>query len=1191
MSLHNVAFNLQYFTRRGKCPPQAFPTSVQTNAPDFESFLIHLDSRYILLRQTMNNFWNQRIPKKRSKLAAKEQLAILLRSMHISQDPYFLEYVIEPDNTSNFKFLLSKWLGNTDYTTVDKIHRTFEREKHWKSFTKASKTYKNPSTQIWTKPSGIIAILLNKAVGSFYKFSDGSYLFPKDYTRKRSKNFFKRKHIPDGVILNPPYKTSTLNITVAFLLRAAREQRAVFVILVPYWPTAFWFKTLQLLNTPCLLLENNLYYKRGINETFSGKASFQSCLFLIGANTHIPIVNIRNDELGFPMSLDYIEAFNNFVFPQSLAAAHGNINFKNFAPRIHILLSFLEHAEQSTTSTIDADITAHFDLSNLQKYNYLLQKSYNSDIVPDSHQWNSSLNPWIKERVTWTPYKPATRVIYTFKTGMNFINSFTKPPKDKYKNTICKICKNTGHHYKFCFFKIPTTHQLGLAYIGDKILYNYICSLPEAEPSPAIDHFQSPNQFLIAAKHWLKLENQFWENWKVYALEANIHETDHIIYENEFAKGRQALGFNWANGATKRELLLDAFGARLDLEEAPPPCEFVASIEDNTPTYAKIPEILQTEDETEIKRRTQYVIPKNYIKYILPRFVVTNTDQTQRSINDCQLLGPFTPVFPFRLATPIALRNFGCDDIILSIDGKSAYKQRRLAWSARNKIGFRTVINGTTAYVAMATPPFGMHNAGYIYQKSLEAKLNRAAGQFLWIEYIDDVSIRIGAKNFPLSLSTWNASAFLWLLTKSGEILNNKFYIFKDIITMMGMHYSLSNDRFVPKINSFFKLALHITNMLKKPQISLKDLEILAGKINWLSHASSTSLLKPLYNFIGQTKSKHKPKTSNDHKKLQHLKIDWNRQLLQIIFTTLWDINKHYKQFNEINISHSNKIAYIVSDANPMVAGAYIAIGRKTLSFEKIKPIMEDTLELPALPKAFIQKHKLQSFFHSTRKECEGLSKYIRKHRNEIHKHIMRVDKIIVLGDNLALITNLQKKQAAHCDASFEYNRLFKLLKSFNKPYEFRWLRRSYKPIEIADALGRVPLFTIKQHVIQSAENFFECKIFIPHIFQDTRLIPFKLPYRVLLPILKSPKIPLIVFPPDTTKQTFALVMECLDAHNLRILIATPFFNRQLIRTHLDLDSFLTIKRITSQDFSGPNITLSPRRNLPFYIAFKKQHA
>ena len=66
-------------------------------------------------------------------------------------------------------------------------------------------------------------------------------------------------------------------------------------------------------------------------------------------------------------------------------------------------------------------------------------------------------------------------------------------------------------------------------------------------------------------KSQLNMEAKFWDNWKVYVLDCNIVNPQIVIENNAFSKGRQALRFNWAMGASLSELLLDVFGAVLEL--------------------------------------------------------------------------------------------------------------------------------------------------------------------------------------------------------------------------------------------------------------------------------------------------------------------------------------------------------------------------------------------------------------------------------------------------------------------------------------------------------------------------------------------------------------------------------------------------------------------------------------------------
>ena len=486
----------------------------------------------------------------------------------------------------------------------------------------------------------------------------------------------------------------------------------------------------------------------------------------------------------------------------------------------------------------------------------------------------------------------------------------------------------------------------------------------------------------------------------------------------------------------------------------------------------------------------------------------------------------------------------------------------------------------------MATPPFGMHNAGFIYQKFLESKLKRAAGGVLWLEYIDDVSIRVGSQDAPLKKSEWVAAAFIWLMTKSGEILNDKFFVFKDIITMLGVHFSLKNDRFAPKVNSYYKLVLHLAEMMRKPALKLKDLEILTGKVNWLAQDATSHSLAPIYKFIGLLKTKASPKNSLEHKALQNITVEWNRKLLEASFNALWEVDRAFSLFNKPNFNCNNNIAYIVCDANPMVAGAYITVGAATMEFEKIEPSNELCIPLKKIPKSYIQKFEIETLVHSTFAEASGLLKYIKLKFDVLQRLSKRVDAFVVLGDNLALIHKLQQQKSGGNILDYEINGILKIFERFNITTSYRWLRRSKKPIHLADSIGRIVCLSLNDRAIEAVENFFNVCVYTPKIFSDVFNIPLRLPSQLLTPLRNSRRVPLVCFPLEVDEEVFKIVTDCLRTAKLRVLIATPYFSRKLIHSRLLVTDAVSFPKIDKQYFAG--VPTKPRRNFPFLVAFLK---
>ena len=536
---------------------------------NFENFLINYDPYYIYIHKAANNFWKNRKIKKRHKVAAKDLFFDKLHSWGL-HDLQPSSFTWECDPSIAMKERYAKiWLGSPTKITLDELHKSSGRFFAWQNFHKQRKVLQAPPTNSWARPPGFNHIFINPAVNFFYRFRNGSHLCPSNYKQGVHQSILDRNDIPDGSIVNPPYESPLLDKIIFHLLKIALQRGKVFVLLIPLWRSTLWFKVLVALNVPLFTLKSPLLFRRGPKTIYAAKANFFSGCFLLGAHTTENDFRINNDSLGFPMCLDYIEDFEKISFPNSISAKHGKFSLKDFRPRIQLLLSFIQRAEFALRDVTDADITDHMDLQAIKKYNFLHQKVFDSIDATDSHQWAFTLHPWISLRTSWVPFSEKQRVIYTYRSGMKFLETFQSLPKDKYKNSICKICKNRGHTHLFCAFARPSISDLGLAFLGDKILYKFLVSQTPFEPDMFSTHLTSPELFISQSKLWLHRESLFWEKWDIFARNRGISDPRSVIFENEFAKGRQALGWNFATGAPINELILDAFGATLKFVDPP----------------------------------------------------------------------------------------------------------------------------------------------------------------------------------------------------------------------------------------------------------------------------------------------------------------------------------------------------------------------------------------------------------------------------------------------------------------------------------------------------------------------------------------------------------------------------------------------------------------------------------------------
>ena len=542
---------------------------VSTTCSFGNEFLASIDLSYILNARHIEKFWNNRIKKVRHKVPAKERLHLDWQASSFSpkliKDFHKLSF---SDKITKNEFL-DRWMGLKTKISTKQYFLDFQRQKHWRFFISSKSSNNSPSTDSWTRPPGLNTILTNPNVGIYYKFCDGSHYFPKDYKKGSSKSFLTRSRIKDGAILNPPYSSPLLDRMIAKIILLSNTSGGVFPVIIPLWRSAVWFRALEALSTPFLILQRNVSFRRGIDEEYVGEADFKTAIAFIGAFASEQFGYINNDKLGFALDFKYIRWIQKIQFPVIMRPNEKIEIFRHTSWRMDFIFSILSIAENIDKTIRDADITNDFDFEVMKKYNHVLQNVRNISACKISHLWANTLDPNIDKFVIWQKFKESTRVIYTYQTASKFLENLKFPPKNKFKKLRCIICKSMGHIASRCPFKIPSSVELGLKAREEKILYQFLCG-QEFTTSPSdIDHFDSKETFFFSAKKWLKMEAKFWDDWKKYALECNIINPRIVIENTEFSKGRQALGFNFSMGAPLSELLLDAFGAVLELTDPP----------------------------------------------------------------------------------------------------------------------------------------------------------------------------------------------------------------------------------------------------------------------------------------------------------------------------------------------------------------------------------------------------------------------------------------------------------------------------------------------------------------------------------------------------------------------------------------------------------------------------------------------
>ena len=1021
------------------------------------------------------------------------------------------------------------------------------------------------STQSWARPPGINHFLINKAVRRLYRFVDGSTFFPINYTPGLHQNFFTCKDFPPGTIFNPPYQDRYLNRIITRLIMYIQKRSAAFAIIAPERPQQDWYKLCNELGFVFLHLFTPLKYLRGTDLLNIGKAPFKTCIILIGVTCTENHIYTDNTEYGFPLNTDFLSTFINFSFPKNIVDNNLSVSQLNAPIRARIVNFLLQISQKQDLLDKDTDITHKFDLSSIVKFNFMLQNISHSFDTTDSQQWAFKINPIASQCIKLEKFLDRDRKLFSQDTFNEWLDKFILTPSKAISKKQCRLCHNHGHFSKHCPLRIPTAQQLGLCDRLERHLYDFLTGyitypLEKFNWTSILEFHQKLNE-------WNFRENKFWKDFKAYLQKFEISDFKSLLDDTHFSKSRQALGFNHAMGAPLYELILDSFGAQLHLLSDPAPCQFVKDI-NNPFLFDEIPDTVSNEDTTEIKRGTQMILPKKHIKYILPRFTVINTDTTTRTINDCRFLGPFTPVYRYRLPTKDLLRNIGPNDLVLSIDGKSAYRQRRLCNADSNKIGFQTKINNLNCFVAMSSPPFGMHNAGYVYQKSLQAKLDRITGNIFYLEYIDDVSVVIGTKSDTIPEIQWRAEALLYLITRMGEIFNDKFNVSQDKITLLGVNYFVKTDRFTPKISSFYKLGLKILHILQRDSFKLKDLETFAGLTNWLIPQHATKALAPIYKALSFHK---KGKDLSDYRqKIQvaNKKIPVTKPLLDTFLDILLLSTKSYFISKQPRTTRPGPVLRIVSDANPSVSAGFMVINKTNFALVDINSLYPDTFKMSSVSPTFVKKFKLEKILNSYFFETLGILKYIEKKLPLLTKlcKSQSISEIKIYCDNLGLIQNLQAARATTASRQQQLRHLHNLLESLDTPFSFHWLRRSTPPIDLADNMGR-PQNLIPEIGPNVLERIFNKwgKFHTPDKFQNPYQVPHILPPGFLTH--KTNSTVLFPLPIDIPVQHIQSMFSMCFYSKTPIILGFPLRRRQWLKLFFEESSYIRVKKITTVSF------------------------
>ena len=1074
--------------------------------------------------------------------------------------------------------LFNAWRDSISQKDKAKPYVESERQAFWNRYKFAKKYTGCFSTQEWGQPSGILYSLTHGIITALYTFVCGKAIFPFNY-RSYLHNFLSRTELPDGHVTNPPYDEKLLNPIIAHAAKLAYRCRGCMVMLLPYFPSCDWYKFLQAINTPLVKLKTPIAYYRK-DGSYANAANFRSVLAFVGAYTHEMELEVNNDSLGFfkftPEILSAIQ------FPKKFATGGNQIAKVGWKQRINLLGSLMTIAERHYNLEVENfpyQIVQDYDFSTMQKYNYILQ-SVDSVKVNLSHQWVHQLDPVLRQFTTWKPIPERRRNYFTNTESEQALKVLNQcAPRDKFKNTTCGSCHLRGHNERNCVSAVPSAARLGLTSLDEKILYQFLTTeLSFPYRHDELFPQKSPQDFMDRIMpELLSREQKFWDAFRKYSASQQLTSWDALLKNSEFSKGRQSIGFNYGMGAPLWELVSDAFGFIVEVIDAPEPFEIIEGKQANgEPIYGEIDPDLVEQDETEAARNTFRITPKKYIRYIFARKTVVNGDQTKRVINNCRPLGPHTPIYHQKMSSPQMLRHYCAEDIVLKIDGKSAFYQRKLCWRDRNLIGFRTRINGVVCYVCCWIPPFGYHNSGYMYNRPLKAKIRRCVPNAFHIDYVDDLSLKIGSKRDGPEVIQFNVDSFLWLLTKCGEAINDKFDLYQNSVRMLGCHYNLRTDRLVPKFDNFYKLCLLMAQILKNNKYSLHQVEKLAGKLNWVMERTFKEVFSSLYVFVGNQKRIHGIKEKSDSHRSKRISFGLDLNLTDVLFESTIKLTEQYLNFKVPAFGMGSKTLYIIVDSNPAVAAGYMLFEGKNIAHKCLRSAFAlQRIDITHPSDEFVKRFNLEKLINSAHSELRGLWEYISSPQVQpILQDLLQVAaNVVVCGDNQGVVYNLNTFSKKPIFISAVHRNIKSFLSSFGKPVSYVWLRRSEPEMDLADHLGREYSLRPMPSLIAKIKRSWNVKLFTPGLFTQPHLIPLVLPAFQINKI-KSKMVqlgtPLMLLNPHADISVVSKCFSFLQNTGIPAVIGFPWRAESKLRALVDKSKVVFVKKYTKVFFKNP---------------------
>ena len=425
-----------------------------------------------------------------------------------------------------------------------------------------------------------------------------------------------------------------------------------------------------------------------------------------------------------------------------------------------------------------------------------------------------------------------------------------------------------------------------------------------------------------------------------------------------------------------------------------------------------------------------------------------------RRILNCVPLNLYIPQRKFSLPTAEMAAKLISGQMI-SIDLKSAYFQKGLAFEDMPHFCFKIWSGKCWQYFAYNSIPFGLSSAPFIFQIFF-SRVSKILEKFsISLLYLDDLILEIpqciqGNKEEVKKYIEF----VIQLLAILGLIINDKCHLSPCFeITWLGKEVNSFYNTTFPCYEKISRHMSEFFNFMIRGRASFQDLASLRGKLQFLTENHFSYVFQEIDSFFSNNLG------SEESQKLLQDPINCKEKYKEVISlpVSFWEVfldlqNIILDLLSPRVIDKSREQIKFFSDASELAGGYFWCF--KDFRSDEFSTSLEglNSSELPApfqVNKSIPQSYHPSSLLREAFVMLEGLE--------ELCVSLLDTPaQIECFCDNLGLISNLKKGKSVYPQTQIFIKQILELQQKFpHLDFRFTWTRRSATLLQVADDLSK----------------------------------------------------------------------------------------------------------------------------------------